>query len=79
MVIATRELHGVVMEHVALAWCVCVAGWIISSTVKGAGGFTALQRALQRTSHPRATPSEWRDQILFSEASKKKVRMTHIL
>ena len=36
LVIATRELHGVVMdlEHVALAWCVRLAGQIISRTVK---------------------------------------------
>ena len=46
LVIATRELHGVVMdpEHVALAWCVRITGQIISRTVKGADGLTAFQR-----------------------------------
>ena len=50
LVIATRELHGVVMdpERVALAWCVRFAGQIISRTVKGADGLTAFQRAFQR-------------------------------
>ena len=56
LVMATRELHGVVMdrEHVALAWCVRFAAQIISRTVKGADGLTAFQSAFQRTSHPRA-------------------------
>ena len=46
LVIATRELSGVVMdpEHVALAWCVRFAGQIISRTVKGADALTAFQR-----------------------------------
>ena len=61
LVVATRELHGVVMdrEHVALAWCVRFAGQIISRTVKGADGLTAFQRAFQRTSHPRDMPAAW--------------------
>ena len=61
LVIATRELHGVVTdpEHVALAWCVRFAGQIISRTVKGADGLTAFQRAFQRASHPRAMPATW--------------------
>ena len=35
LVIATRELHGVLVdpEHVALAWCVRFAGQIIARTV----------------------------------------------
>ena len=59
LVIATRELHGVVMdpEHVALAWCVRFAGQIMSRTVKGADGLPAFQRALPRASHPRAMPA----------------------
>ena len=62
LVIATRELHGVVVdpEHVALAWCVRFAGQIISRTVKGADGRTAFQRAFQRMSHPRAMSCTWR-------------------
>ena len=66
MVIARRELHGVVMdpEHVALAWCVRFSGQIISRTVKRADGRTAFQRAFQRASHPRAMLSAWGDQIL---------------
>ena len=54
VVIATRELDGVVMdpEHVALAWCVRFA-------VKGAGGLTAFQRAFHRASHPRSIPAAW--------------------
>ena len=71
LVIATRELHGVVMdpEHVALDWCVRFAGLIISRTVKGADGLTAFQRAFQRASHPRAMPAAWRrkDLVLGSE------------
>ena len=71
LVIATRELHGVVMEpnRVALAWCFRVAGQIISRTVKGTDGLTAFQRAFQRASHPRAKPSAWRekDLVLGSE------------
>ena len=54
LVIATRELHGVVMvdlEHVVLAWCVRFVGPIISCTVKGAYGLTAFPRALQGASH----------------------------
>ena len=52
LVFATRELHGVVMdpEHVAVAWCVRLAGQIISHTVKGADGLTPFQRAFQRVS-----------------------------
>ena len=78
LVTATRELHGVVMdfEHVALAWCVCFAGQIISRTVKGADRLTAFQRALQRASHPRAMPAAWGEKILYLEASKKKVHIT---
>ena len=73
LVIATRELHRVVMdpEHVALAWCVRFAGQIISGTVKGADGLTAFQRALQRASHPRTMPSAWGEKILYLEARKK--------
>ena len=53
LVIATRELHGVVMDpkHVALAWCVRFAGQIISRTVKGADGLTAFQRSISPTIH----------------------------
>ena len=78
LVIATRELQGVVMdpEHVALAWCVRFAGQIISRTVKGADGLTAFQRAYQRASHPRAMPAAWREKILYLKASKKKVQIT---
>ena len=52
MVIATRELHGVVMnpEHVALVWCARFAGQIIFRSVKGADGLSAFQRAFQRVS-----------------------------
>ena len=52
LVIATRELHGIVMdaERVALAWCVRFAGQIMSRTVNGADGLAAFQRAFQRTS-----------------------------
>ena len=48
MVIATRELHGVVMdpEHVALGWCVRVAGQIISRTVKGEDGLSDFSRCV---------------------------------
>ena len=50
LVIATRELHGIVMdpEHVTLAWCVRFAGQIITRTVKGADGLTAFQRAFRK-------------------------------
>ena len=53
LVIATRELHGVVMdlEHLVLAWCVRFVGLIISRTVKGADGLTAFPRAFQGASH----------------------------
>ena len=70
--IATRELHGVVvdLEHVALAWCVRFAGQIISRTVKGEDGLTARQRAFHRASDPRAMPSAWREKKLHLEASK---------
>ena len=78
LVIATRELHGVVMnpQHVALAWCVRFACQIISRTMKGADGLTAFQRAFQRVSHPRAMLAAWREKILCKEAGKKKVRIT---
>ena len=56
-------------DHVALAWCVRLAGEIISRTVKGADGLTAFQREIQRASHPRAMPAAW-------GASKKKVQIT---
>ena len=54
LVIATREVYGVVTdpEHVALAWCVRFAGQIISRTVKGADGLTALQHAFQQCVSP---------------------------
>ena len=70
LVIATRELHGVLMDpkHVALAWCVRFAGQI-SRTVRGADGLTAFQRALRRTSYPRTLLSAWREKILNLEAS----------
>ena len=73
LVTATRELHGVVMDpgRVALAWCLRFAG-----EIKGADGLTAFQRAFQRTSHPRAMLSAWREKILYLEASKKKIRIT---
>ena len=80
LVIATRELHGVVMdlEHVALAWCVCVCVLlqIMSRAVKGADGLTAFQRAFQRASQPRAMPSTWGEKIFYLEASKKKIQIT---
>ena len=78
MVIATRELHGVVMdpEQVALAWYVRFAGQIISRTVKGADGLTAFQREFQRASHLRSMPSAWREKILYLEASNKKIQTT---
>ena len=78
LVIATRELHGVVMdpEHVALAWCVRFAGQIISRSVKGADGLTAFQRAFQRASHSRDMPAAWEEKILYLEASKKKIHIT---
>ena len=65
LVIATRELHGVVMdpEHVALAWCARFAGQIISRTVKGTDGLNAFQRAFQRVSHPRDMPAAWREKM----------------
>ena len=79
LVIATRELHGVVMDpdHVALAWCVRFAGQIISRTVKGADRLTPFQRTFQRASHPRAMPAAWREKILYLESSKKKVQITY--
>ena len=57
LVIAAREVHGVVMnaEHVALSWCVRFAGQIVSLTEKGRAGLTVLRRAYQRKSRPRAT------------------------
>ena len=75
-VIATRELHGVVMDpaHVAQACCVRFAGQIISRTVKRADGLTVFQRAFQRASHLRAMPSAW--EILYLEASKNKTQNT---
>ena len=78
LVIATRELHGVVvdLEHVALAWCVRFAGQIISRTVKGEDGLTARQRAFHRASDPRAMPSVWREKKLHLEASKGKIQIT---
>ena len=78
LVIATRELHGVVMdpEHLALAWCVRFAGQIISRTVKGTDGLTAFQRAFQRASHPGAMPAAWGEKILYLEASKRKVQIS---
>ena len=76
--IAIRELHGVVvdLEHGALAWCVRFVGQIISRKLKGASELTACQRAFQRTSHPRAMPSALGEQILYLEASKKKIQIT---
>ena len=73
-VIATRELHGVVMDpnHVTLAWCVRFAGQIISRTVKGSDGLTAFQRAFQRASHPRAMPSAWREKDLVLRSEQEK-------
>ena len=78
LVIATRELHGVVMdrEHVALAWCVRFAGQIISRTVEGADEITAFEHAFQRACHPRAVPAAWGEKILYLEPSKKRVQMT---
>ena len=75
LVIATRELFGLVMnlEHVALAGCLRFTGQIISRAVKGADGLIAFQRAFQRASHPRAMPAAWGEKILYLEASKKKV------
>ena len=72
LVIAIRELHRVVMdpEHVAMVWCVRVAGQIISRTVKGTDGLTAFQRAFQRTCLP------FGENILYLEASEQKVPIT---
>jgi len=77
LVIAARELHGVVIgpDHVALEWCIRFAGQILSRTVKGADGLTAFQRAFQRRSHPRALPAPWGEKVLYMEASKKKVQL----
>ena len=52
LVIATRELHSVVMDpkHVALAWCVPFAGQIFSRTVKGADGLNAFRSACGKRS-----------------------------
>ena len=60
-VIATRELHGVVInpEHVALAWCVRCAGQIMSRTVKSADGLATFHRTFQCVSHPRAVAAAW--------------------
>ena len=77
LVIATRDLHGVVMnpEQVALAWCVRSADQIMSRSVKGADGLTAFQRAFQRVSHPRAMPA-WGEKIFYLGACKKRVQIT---
>ena len=73
LVIAIRELHGVVMdpEHVAMVWCVRVAGQIMSRTVKGTDGLTAFQRAFQRSCLPFGEKH-----ILYLEASEQKVPIT---
>lgn len=77
LVIAARELHGVVMgpDHAALAWCIRFAGQVLSRTVKGADGLTAFQRAYQRKTHPRALPAAWGEKVLYMTASKKKVQL----
>ena len=73
LVIATRELHGVVMDPER---CVRFARQIISRTVKGTDGLTAFHSAFQRASHPRSMPAACGEKILYLEASKNKVQIS---
>ena len=70
LVIATRELHGVVMdlEHVARASCVRLAGQIISRTVKAQmGSLPSNVHFSVRLTHEHACSMERKDLVLGSE------------